>query len=64
MSRALTKAEDKNAFLENLQQKDFIVKKEIFHYKTNPVRSQLINFIIQIKGKRRVDKKNSKTGNS
>ena len=28
VSRGLTKAEDKNAFMENLQQKNFIVKKE------------------------------------
>ena len=29
VSRGLTKAEDKNAFMENLQQKNFIVKKEV-----------------------------------
>ena len=67
MSRGLIKAEDKNAFMENLEQKNFIVKKEVraeinnkikakyfrkvFHYKTNPARAHLINFIIKIKGK-------------
>merc|ERR1711997_825640 len=49
VSRGLTKAEDKNAFMENLEQKNFIVKKEVFHYKTNPARAHLINFIIKIK---------------
>lgn len=50
VSRGLTNPEEKKAFVENVEQKDFIVKKEVFHYKTSPVRTFLLNLIIKIKG--------------
>ena len=30
--------------------------RQVFHYKTNPARAILVNFIIKIKGKRKVEK--------